>query len=115
MTYGSMGHLEAIAARRDAEDERWRLTTAATEVLRCYDAWVEAVNGNGHPGESHDRAIHIDPCTNLPGVEHVYSTSTDCAACGGAEYGTEDDLHTAYAHLRDALGQPRKPWEEHIR
>lgn len=83
------------------------LETAARAVLRAVDAHVDAVNGLGHPGEPHDRMLWYP----IPGDVQIYSDSTDCAACGGAEYGTEDALNLAYGDLRQALGEPRKPWE----
>ena len=78
-------------------------------MLNAVDANRDAINGQGHEG-SHDRAVHMDPCTSIPDL-HIYDTFGDCAACGGAQYGTEDTLSQAYGDLRAALGQPRKPWE----
>lgn len=90
------------------------LRLAGLEVLRATDAYRDALNGLGHPGREHDQLIHIDPCTSVFGV-HVYSTSTDCASCGGAQYGTEHGLQRAIVRLRLALGQPLHRWEEHHR
>lgn len=86
------------------------LRCAAQAVLNAQAAYRDALNGIGHEGEPHDRSIHMDPCTSDRGV-HVYSPSNDCAACGGAEYGTEDSLTHAYGDLRVALGGERLPWE----
>lgn len=91
-------------------DEYATLRAAAEAVIAATEANRDAINGIGHPGEEHDRAIHMDPCTSDPGV-HVYSPSTDCAACGGAEYGTEDALHLAMGDLRAACGLERRAWE----
>lgn len=87
------------------------LLAAAVEVLRATDAVRDARNGVAHPGEPHDRVLHIDPCTDLAGVAHVYETTSDCSACGGRQYGTEEDLNMALGDLREAVGQVRKPWE----
>jgi hypothetical protein len=87
-----------------------RLRQAAQAVLDAQDAYRDALNGGGHDGP-HDTALHIDPCTDLPGVEHIYDLTGDCSKCGGAQYGTEDDLAGAYGDLREALGQPRLTWE----
>lgn len=84
---------------------------AAEEVLRCVDAYRDAQNGLGHEGTPHDRDIHIDPCTNLSYVEHIYDITGDCAGCGGAQYGTEYQLQQAYGQLRRALGQEPMAWE----
>jgi hypothetical protein len=87
------------------------LRDAALEVLRATDAYRDALNGQGHAGP-HDRYIHFDPCTDLPGVEHVYDITGDCSACGGSQYGTEDDLQRAIVRLRLVVGEPLQPWEE---
>jgi hypothetical protein len=87
-----------------------KLRAAAIEVLRATDAYRDAVNGVGHKGEPHDRMLHFDPCTADPTV-HLYDLSGDCANCGGAQYGTEDELHRAIGDLREAVGQDRYPWE----
>jgi len=84
------------------------LETAAKAVLRAVDAYRDAINGQGHPGEPHDR----DLWHSSGGYVEIYSPVGDCAACGGAQYGTEDDLSQAYGDLRAALGEPRKPWEQ---
>lgn len=89
-----------------------RLRAAATRVIEATEAHRDAVNGRGHPDEPHDRAIHMEPCTSIPDA-HIYSTSSDCAACGGAEYGTEDEMHGAIGDLRAACGYERRPWEYH--
>ena len=87
------------------------LREAARTLVEAAEAVRDAINGVGHPGTPHDRYIHMDPCTSDPGI-HVYSTSSDCAACGGAEYGTEDTYSQALGDLRAALGMERRPWEE---
>lgn len=92
-------------ARDDLED-------AAREVLHAADACRDAVNGQGHPGEPHDRMLHhLLNGPLLPGEVQVFSTVDDCSACGGAQYGTEDTLMRAYARLRVALGEEPLPWE----
>ena len=83
------------------------LVTAARAVLRAVDAHRDAVNGLGHPGEPHDRMLW----QSTGGDFEIYSTVADCAACGGADYGTDDALNVAYGDLREAVGEPRKPWE----
>lgn len=83
------------------------LRTAAKDVLRAVDAHREAVNGQGHPDEPHDRMLWHP----LPGDIQIYSAVGDCAMCGGAQYGTEDSLNEAYGDLREALDEPRLPWE----
>ena len=83
---------------------------AAHRVIRATEANRDAINGVGHPGP-HDRMLHFDPCTNLPGVEHVYDITSDCAQCGGRQYGTEDELNGAMGDLREACGYARRPWE----
>jgi hypothetical protein len=88
-------------------DVRTILESAARSVLRAVDAHRDAVNGQGHPGEPHDRMLWHP----LPGDVQIYSNSTDCAACGGAEYGTDYALNTAYGDLREAIGEERLPWE----
>ena len=80
---------------------------AARRVLRAVDANRDAINGQGHPGEGHDRMLW----SSLGGDIEVYSTVDDCAACGGAQYGTEDELQAAHGDLRAALGMERLPWE----
>lgn len=91
------------------------LHDAALSLVRAYDAYNDALNGLGHPGEAHDRVLHFEPCTNLPGVAHVYSDSSDCAACGGAQYGSEHDVQVAVVALKLALAEPLRPYEEHQR
>ena len=84
------------------------LREAAERVIVAADACRDAINGLGHPGEKHDRYIHFGPS---PGGIEIFDQVGDCAACGGAQYGTEDTLSEAYGDLRAALGQERKPWE----
>jgi hypothetical protein len=81
-----------------------RLRDAAQSVLDAERADRDARNGLGHPGHPHDRVLA------LPG-QMFSSPATDCAACGGAEYGTDDALRRAFGDLREALGQERLPWE----
>jgi hypothetical protein len=66
------------------------LREAGLAVIAAVDAYRDAVNGLGHPGET-----------------------GDCSACGGAQYGTEDALTHAHLALRDALGLPRQTWQEY--
>ena len=80
---------------------------AARAVLDAADALRDAINGQGHPGEEHNR----DLWQPLPGDMQIYSPVGDCSACGGAEYQAEDALAVAYGDLRAALGRPRLPWE----
>ena len=87
------------------------LRKAAENVLRAVDTYRDAVNGEGHGDEDHDRYLHMDPCTSLRGVQHVYDPVGDCSACGGAQYGTDAELQHAYGALRVAVGQKPKPWE----
>ena len=84
------------------------LHAAAVEVLRATDAVTAARNGDGHPGD-HDHVI--GDITYGEGRDHPCSLVSDCAACGGAQYGTEDDLNRAIGALRAAVGQEPKPWE----
>ena len=87
------------------------LVTAAMHLVIAYDRNLDAINGQGHPGEPHDQAIHIDPCTGDPDV-HMYSNSTDCAACGAAEYETDDDVQQAVVDVKVALGLSLRTYEE---
>lgn len=89
-----------------------QLRDAALTLVRAYDANVDALNGSGHEGP-HDKDIHIDPCTNLPGVLHVYDITGDCGQCGGAQYGTEDAVQAAIVAVKWALGEPLRPYEQH--
>uniref|UniRef100_A0A6M3L103 Uncharacterized protein n=1 Tax=viral metagenome TaxID=1070528 RepID=A0A6M3L103_9ZZZZ len=83
------------------------LREAALRVIRAVDANRDAINGLGHPGEDHDRMLHV-----AHGGEYdIFSPSLDCAACDGAEYGTGDEMDGAVGDLRAALGMERKPWE----
>ncbi len=83
------------------------LYAAARAVLRAADAYRDAINGHGHPGEPHDQMLWH----RLPGGVQIYSPVGDCAHCGGAQYGAEDTLTQAYGDLREAVGEPRRPWE----
>ena len=83
------------------------LGQAARRVIRAVDANRDALNGLGHPGEDHDRELW----RSSGGDIEVYSTSTDCAACGASQYGTEDEMSGAIGDLRAALGMERMPWE----
>jgi hypothetical protein len=82
------------------------LAKAAIEVLRATDRLTDAINGSGHPGEAHDHVLG-----DLLSPHRVCDQIADCAACGGAQYGCEDDLHRALGSLRMALGQEPKNWE----
>jgi hypothetical protein len=84
-----------------------KLKAAAEAVLRAADGYRDALNGLGHEGEPHDRMLHHGIGSDI----EVFSTVDDCAACGGAQYGTDDALTAAYGDLREALGQERLPWE----
>ena len=83
------------------------LETAAKAVLRSVDAYRDAVNGLGHPSEPHDQMLWHP----TGGDFEIYSPVGDCAACGGQQYGAEDALNRAHGDLREALGEPRLPWE----
>lgn len=83
------------------------IEAAARAVLRAVDARRDALNGLGHPGEDHDRMLWHPS----GGDYAIYSTVGDCAACGGADYGTDDALNVAYGDLREAVGEQRLPWE----
>ena len=82
---------------------------AAQAVLDAADAYRDALNGAGHPGEDHDTWLREPRDPNA--AFHIYDTVGDCSACGGAQYGTEDALTQAYGDLRAALGHDRLPWE----
>lgn len=84
-----------------------RLRQAAAAVIRATDAHRDALNGLGHEGVPHDRYLAQPPVNGF----EIRDLVGDCAACGGAQYGTEDDLQGAVADLRAALGEERKPWE----
>jgi len=92
------------AGPRSIEEVAWRML-AALERNR------DALNGDNHPGEPHDRYLHFDPCTNLPGVAHAYDLTGDCSMCGGAQYGSEDLVNAAWGDLRTALGLERYGWQ----
>jgi hypothetical protein len=84
-----------------------QLKVAARAVLRAADACRDAINGQGHPGEPHNR----DFWRSSGGDMEIYSPVHDCSACAGQQYGTEVTLYSAYGDLRMALGEPRLPWE----
>lgn len=83
------------------------LLASARAVLRAVDAHRDAVNGLAHPDEPHDRWLWQPSAGDV----QIYSSVGDCAACGGAQYGTEDDLNMAHGDLREAVGETRLPWE----
>lgn len=85
------------------------LRDAALEVVRAQEAVREAINGFGHPSEPHDDALASprDPRAEFYVIDQV----GDCATCGGAQYGAEDELNRAYGRLRAALGLEVRPWE----
>lgn len=83
------------------------LEQAARRVIRAVDANRDARNGAGHPGEPHD----WDLWESMGGEVEVYNTVGDCAACGGAQYGTDDEMNGAIGDLRAALDMERLPWE----
>ena len=113
---GKRAALDAFeaAVRAESAETLRALREAATTLVRAYDANVDALNGKGHEGP-HNRDLHFDPCTDLPGVEHVYETTHDCSACGGAQYGSETDVQDAIVAVKEALGEPLRPYEEHKR
>lgn len=87
------------------------LRDAALSLVRAYDANVDAINGLGHVGEDHDKWLHFGP-VSPDGVE-IFDTVGDCAACGGAQYGSEDAVQHAIVAVKLALGEPLRPYEEH--
>lgn len=80
---------------------------AGQAVLDAADAYRDALNGCGHPGEKHDDWLGH---SSVNGIS-VRDTVADCSACGGAQYGADDALTAAYGNLRAALGHERLPWE----
>ena len=84
------------------------LVAASKAVIEADDRYGDAMNGLGHPGTPHDRALRNE-FDALPDV------IGDCAACGGAQYGTEDERLRAHVRLRLALGLPLRKWQEHWR
>jgi hypothetical protein len=80
-----------------------RLRTAALALVRAMDAHVDALNGQGHPGEPHDDALYFG------GI--VRDMIGDCAACGGAQYSAEDAEQRAAVAVKLALGEPLRPYE----
>jgi hypothetical protein len=87
------------------------LRAAAEGVVLAQEHLRDAINGVAHDGP-HDKMLHFEPCTNLPGVEHVYDLTGDCAQCGGDQYGAEDAYNLALGDLREALGHERRAWEQ---
>jgi hypothetical protein len=85
------------------------LRTAALAVIEATDKLRDAMNGQGHPGEAHDQMFHQPPAAG--DSFEIFSDSTDCCACAGAQYGCDITLSDAIGDLRAALGQERKPWE----
>ena len=95
------------------EDEPLTLRMAAIAVVMAQEKLRNAINGVGHPGEDHDDVLHnvACACTTILGDVEVREVTSDCAACGGSQYGAEDTLNRAYGDLRAALGLPVRPWE----
>lgn len=89
--------------------EALTLEGAAREVVAAVEAQRDAINGIGHPGREHDTVLREprDPDASV----HIYDTVGDCAACGGAQYGSDDRMNLAMGDLREALGMERRPWE----
>lgn len=94
----------ALAAPAEPRIDVERVRAAAVAVVEAHEAVRDALNGEGHPDEPHDEVLHI------PGSP-VYGPSIDCASCGDASYGAEDDEHRAFGWLRSALGMEVRPWE----
>lgn len=86
------------------------LRTAALSLVRAYDANVDAINGLGHPGEDHDTFLR-EP-RNPNAAFHIYDIVSDCAACGGAQYGSEDEVQRAIVAVKMALGEQLRTYEE---
>lgn len=86
-----------------------RLRDAALEVVNAQESVRDALNGLGHSGNPHDGVLA--PPRDPDAAFYVIDQVSDCAACGGAQYGTEDDLNRAYGRLRAALGLEVRPWE----
>ena len=84
------------------------LVVAGRAVIEADDRYRDAKNGLGHPGTPHDRDLR-DPGGSF------YDPIGDCAACGGAQYGTDDEQQRAHVRLRLSLGLPLQGWQEHWR
>lgn len=84
------------------------LIRAAEALLRAEDAVRDAINGLGHPGTLHDDALWMGP--TISGVS-IRDAVADCAACGGAQYGADEERNIALGNLRVALGRKPLPWE----
>lgn len=80
-----------------------RLRAVITAAIRAKEAYRDAINGLGHPGEPHNR----DLWHSMGGDMEIYSPVGDCSACGGAQYGCEDGVEVAFDALYDAVGLPR--------
>ena len=77
------------------------LTDALAGLLRARQAYIDAVNGKGHPGEEHDEAlVHA---SDKDAEWRVIDVVGDCAGCGGAQYGTEDEMNHFYDEAEAAL------------
>jgi hypothetical protein len=81
-------------------DDAWNKAEADSEALRAAlerliqtrEIYLDAVNGLGHSGEPHNSDLGISG-----------ATVDDCSACGGAQYGAEDDMSRAFDEARAAL------------
>lgn len=85
------------------------LREAAVAVVEAHEAVRSAINGDGHPGQEHDDVL--GSILYDDGEVQVHSTVDGCAACGGAQYGSEIEEHAAFGRLRAALGLDVRPWE----
>lgn len=87
------------------------LQDAALRLVRAYDARTDASNGQGHGGESHDRALWF-PDPSMPDGVEMHSTVDDCARCQGTLYGIEDETQQAIVDIKVALGEPLREYEK---
>lgn len=72
--------------------DRRALLALLRETRDAWDRYVEATAGRGHEGR-HDRLI-------CPGFhDESHTEQQDCSACGGADYGTYDELRGLFAAL----------------
>ena len=95
----------------EAMSEHVTIEEAAWRVLAAIEHKRDTINGQGHPGEPHDRVL-AHPYSSVLGPEvAVYETVGDCAKCGGAQYGADDLENAAWGDLREALGLRRYQWQ----
>lgn len=97
--------------KRAAAVTRSELRDAALALVDAEEALRDAINGQGHLGENHDDWLAPGGHPMGDGVV-MHDIVGDCSACGGAQYGAEDNKTRAYARLRVALGLPLRPWEK---